>query len=113
MDQIVARATSTTVRVRSPQATELAAALSGPAVTVDAVEPGLLEVHGPTAAEVGELAAARQYVLHELTSVSGSLEQAYMSLTADAVEYRSGTDTEPGRPAAAGTTVTSTPEGDR
>jgi len=113
VDQIVARATSTTVRVRSPQATELAAALSGPAVTVDAVEPGLLEVHGPTAAEIGELAAARQYVLHELTSVSGSLEQAYMSLTADAVEYRSGTDTEPGRPAAAGTTVTSTPEGDR
>ena len=80
------------MRVRSPQATELAAALSGPTATVEAIEPGLLEVHGPSAAEIGELAAASRIVLHELTSVSGSLEQAYLSLTADAVEYHSATE---------------------
>ncbi|MBO3088951.1 ABC transporter ATP-binding protein [Cellulomonas dongxiuzhuiae] len=98
VDEVISRATSTTVRVRSPHATELAAALSGPRTTIDAIEPGLIEVRGPSAAEIGELAAASRYVLHELTPVSGSLEQAYMSLTADAVEYHSGIDAAPTAP---------------
>ncbi|MBD7919222.1 ABC transporter ATP-binding protein [Cellulomonas sp. Sa3CUA2] len=98
VDEVISRATSTTVRVRSPHATELAAALSGPRATIDAIEPGLIEVRGPSAAEIGELAAASRYVLHELTPVSGSLEQAYMSLTADAVEYHSGIDATPTAP---------------
>ncbi|MBO0922235.1 ABC transporter ATP-binding protein [Cellulomonas sp. zg-ZUI222] len=110
---VVARATSTTVRVRSPQATELAAALSGPRATVEAIEPGLLEVHGPSAAEIGELAAASRFVLHELTSVSGSLEQAYLSLTADAVEYHSATEGTDPSPAAAGAAGTTSPEAQR
>ncbi|MFC8192139.1 ABC transporter ATP-binding protein [Cellulomonas sp. NPDC057328] len=100
VQDVVGRATRTTVRVRSPHATELAAVLAGPDVTIDAVEPGLLEVHGPTAAAVGEVAAAARLVLHELTPVTGSLEDAYMSLTGDLVEYRSGGT------AGAGTTAT-------
>ncbi|GIG38631.1 ABC transporter ATP-binding protein [Cellulomonas phragmiteti] len=112
VDEVVSRATSTTVRVRSPHATELAAALSGPDTVVDAIEPGLIEVHGPTAAAIGELAASR-YVLHELTPVSGSLEQAYMSLTADSVEYRSGTDDAASHPTDAGTAGPTGPEAAR
>ncbi|WP_136518745.1 MULTISPECIES: ATP-binding cassette domain-containing protein [Cellulomonas] len=92
VQDVIGRATRTTVRVRSPHATELAALLAGPDVVVEAPEPGLLEVHGPNAAAVGEIAAAARLVLHELTPVSGSLEEAYMSLTADVVEYRSGGD---------------------
>ena len=110
VSEIVSRATTTTVRVRSPHASELAAALSGPQATVDAIEPGLIEVHGPSAAEIGELAAASRYVLHELTPVTGSLEQAYMALTSDAVEYRSGVEGAPA-PAVtpAGPATTETP----
>ncbi|HEY0118766.1 MAG TPA: ATP-binding cassette domain-containing protein [Cellulomonas sp.] len=89
VDEIVALATHTTVRVRSPRAAEIAAALAGPAVTVKAVEPGLLEVVGSSAEAVGELAAARGIPLHELTPVTGSLEDAYLSLTAESVEYHS------------------------
>ena len=89
VDEVVARATRATVRVRSPQATELAELLAAPEVTVTAVSPGLLEVHGATSEAVGEVAAAGRLVLHELTPVSGSLEEAYMSLTSDAVEYHS------------------------
>ncbi len=111
VDDVVARATSTTVRVRSPHATELAAALSGPRATVEAIEPGLLEVRGPSAEEIGELAAASRFVLHELTPVSGSLEQAYLSLTADAVEYHSAT--EGGTPADAGAAGTTSTEAQR
>jgi ABC-2 type transport system ATP-binding protein len=42
---------------------------------------------------VGELAARHGIVLHELTSQEPSLEQAFLELTSDAVEYAS-TDLE-------------------
>ncbi|MFD7022306.1 ABC transporter ATP-binding protein [Promicromonospora sukumoe] len=77
------------VRVRSPQATELSDLLKAKNAEVEDVEPGLLEVRGTEAAAVGELAAASRIVLHELTPVASTLEEAYMSLTADAVEYQS------------------------
>ncbi|MFC4613733.1 ABC transporter ATP-binding protein [Cellulomonas algicola] len=91
VSDVVARATRSTVRVRSPQATQLAQLLAGPEVTVNPVEPGVLEVLGATSEGVGETAAAARIVLHELTPVTGSLEDAYMSLTQDAVEYHSAT----------------------
>ncbi|MGY4643564.1 ABC transporter ATP-binding protein [Cellulomonas sp. URHB0016] len=89
VDQVVNQATRATVTVRSPQAAQLAGLLAGPDVTVTSEEPGLLQVHGATAEAVGEIAAAGRIVLHELTPVRGSLEEAYMSLTQDAVEYHS------------------------
>ncbi|MET0788751.1 MAG: ABC transporter ATP-binding protein [Cellulomonas sp.] len=89
VDSVIAQATRATVRVRSPQATDLAARLAGPAVTVTPSADGLLEIHGATAVEVGEIAAKHGFVLHELTPVSGSLEEAYMSLTSESVEYHS------------------------
>jgi len=89
VQEIVDGAERKLVRVRSPQATELAELLTVNGAEVDGVEPGLLEVRGSTAVAVGELAAASRIVLHELTPVASTLEEAYMSLTADAVEYRS------------------------
>jgi ABC-2 type transport system ATP-binding protein len=54
------------------------------------VEPdGSIVVSGLTSAEIGELAADRILTLHELTPIQGSLEDAFMELTRDAVEYRS------------------------
>ena len=94
---VIGRATQTTVRVRSPHATELVALLRGSGATVTDLSPGLLEVVGATAESVGETAAAARLVLHELTPVSGSLEEAYMSLTQDAVEYHSVPTEEAGR----------------
>jgi ABC-2 type transport system ATP-binding protein len=89
VDQVINAATRATVKVRSPQATQLAELLAAPDVTITAEEPGLLQVHGATAEAVGEVAAAGRIVLHELTPITGSLEEAYMSLTQDAVEYHS------------------------
>jgi ABC-2 type transport system ATP-binding protein len=86
---IVAQATGTAVRVRSPQATRLVELLRGPGVTVTTSEPGLLEVTGSTAEKIGEAAASAQLVLHELTPIKGSLEEAYMSLTAESTEFHS------------------------
>ena len=86
---VIAQATQATVRVVSPQATDLAGLLQGPDVTVTSDQPGVLTIIGATSVQVGELAAANRLVLHELTPVSGSLEEAYMSLTQDSVEYHS------------------------
>ena len=77
------------VRVRSPQLGELAAALtSSDATRADRAEDGGLLVYGMSAEQVGELAAARQIVLHELTPVQVSLEDAFMTLTRESVEYQ-------------------------
>ena len=76
------------VRVRSPQLTALADALRASGGRIDQGEDGALEVHGLTQEQVGEIAAAQQLVLHELTPMQVSLEDAFMSLTHDAVEYQ-------------------------
>jgi len=89
VDDVIAQATTTTVRVRSPQAARIAELVAGPGVTVSSTEAGLLELHGVDAPTVGEAAAREGLVLHELTPVRGSLEDAYMSLTSEAVEYHS------------------------
>jgi len=44
-------------------------------------------VNGHSAAHIGELAAGSKVVLHELTPLAGSLEDAYLALTEDDVEY--------------------------
>jgi ABC-2 type transport system ATP-binding protein len=87
-DEFVSQASGNVVRVRTPQAVELEAQLAGPDVTVETIEPELLVVRGLTARQVGELAAAKQIVLHELTPQQASLEEAFMTLTRDDVEFK-------------------------
>jgi len=88
---VVGRAAGTTVRVCSSSANRLAGLLAGPGVTIASTAPQWLEVTGSTAQAIGEVAAASQLVLHELTPVIGSLEDAYMALTQGSVEYHSTT----------------------
>jgi ABC-2 type transport system ATP-binding protein len=86
--EFVSRASGNIVRVRTPQASELESQLAGPDVTVTAIEPGLLEIRGLTARQVGEAAASNRIVLHELTPQVASLEEALMTLTRDDVEFK-------------------------
>ncbi len=76
-----------TVRVRSPRAVELHDLLTGPDVTITSVGRGLIEVAGISAEVIGERAAAAGIVLHELSPQQPSLEEAFMELTKDSVEY--------------------------
>jgi ABC-2 type transport system ATP-binding protein len=89
------------VRVRSPQAGELCLALS-PHAHVSTTEPGVLEVQGMSSEEIGERAAQNGLVLYELAPLQVSLEDAFMRLTRDEVEYTNSTPTaiEPERIAA-------------
>ena len=84
----VRRHSRNVVRVRSPQAAELAELVSSPDVAVDAVEPGLLEIEGLTAEQIGTEAAARGFVLYELTPQQVTLEDAFIGLTQDEVEFK-------------------------
>jgi ABC-2 type transport system ATP-binding protein len=86
--EFLAQASGNIVRVRTPQALELEAQLAGPDVTVKTLEPGLLEIRGLSARQVGEIAAAQQLVLYELTPQQASLEEAFMNLTRDEVEFK-------------------------
>ncbi len=88
--EILAQAAGKSVRVRTPDAEKLAPLLAGTDVTVTHSEPDLLVVSGLAAANIGEVAAKSQVVLHELTPITGSLEDAYLALTEDEVEYHAG-----------------------
>jgi ABC-2 type transport system ATP-binding protein len=80
------------VLVRSPRAAELSAVLTGAGATVEEEPGGGLSVHGLEVAAIGDLAAEHTIALYEVTPRSASLEEAYMALTADSVEYRAGQD---------------------
>jgi len=88
VDELVRGWTATTVSVRSPRLTELVPLLAGPDVTVRASAPDVAEVTGLAQETIGDIAAAHGFALHELHGSTGSLEDAYLALTGDAVEYK-------------------------
>jgi ABC-2 type transport system ATP-binding protein len=86
--QFIADATEDTVRVRSPQLDRLRELLDGRARVADATtSDGALVVHGVESSFIGELAASNGITLHELSPQLGSLEEAFMQLTKESVEY--------------------------
>jgi ABC-2 type transport system ATP-binding protein len=89
VDEFVRQASGTLVHVRSPQAAELAALLeaSGTLVTVNE-EQGSLEVTGLTAAQIGDAANEARIAIHELTPHQASLEEAFMTLTREEIEFK-------------------------
>ncbi|GGE91846.1 ABC transporter ATP-binding protein [Mycetocola zhadangensis] len=87
---IIGGASLVSVRVRSPQASVLASTLASPDVTITHAEHDMLTVTGLDPRTIGDLAARGGIALHELTPISASLEEAYLQLTNDDVEYRTG-----------------------
>ncbi|MGM1063551.1 ABC transporter ATP-binding protein [Saccharothrix sp. Mg75] len=85
--EFVEQATENTVRVRSPHADKLGAMLVDKGFTVREDVDASLTVSGATSDQIGDVAAAAGVVLHELSPQRGSLEQAFMQLTGDSVEY--------------------------
>jgi ABC-2 type transport system ATP-binding protein len=88
VSDFVGRFTRTTVLVRSPEASRLADLLVDDGSTVDSLPDGSLVVGGADAAAVGELAASYGVVLHQLVTRTASLEEAFLSATGAAEEYR-------------------------
>jgi ABC-2 type transport system ATP-binding protein len=78
------------VRVRTPQPEQLLDVLAQRGIAVEKVD-SYLELTGVTTDEVGDLAAANQVTLHELYTQRSSLEEAFMEMTRDAIEYHAET----------------------
>jgi ABC-2 type transport system ATP-binding protein len=87
MSEFIARSSATAVRVRTPSAEQLVKAASARGATVTTDSDGALEVRGLSAEQIGDLAFGEGIRLHELAAVRASLEEAFMELTADSVEY--------------------------
>jgi ABC-2 type transport system ATP-binding protein len=89
VEEFVARASGNSVIVRSPEASRLRELLVGPDVTVTSDEPDVLQVQGLSTEQIGTIAWQAHLPVFELSPQQASLEEAFMQLTSDAVEYRS------------------------
>jgi ABC-2 type transport system ATP-binding protein len=87
VEAIIREASVDAVLVRSPDAAQLRSVLAGPDVTVSSTEADVLHVTGLSAAQIGDRARSLGVALHELTPQMASLEEAFMTMTADDVEY--------------------------
>ncbi|MBP0452795.1 ABC transporter ATP-binding protein [Kitasatospora sp. RG8] len=88
-----ARGTRLEVVVGTPQAAELTVLLTAAGASVEpegSAGAERLVVTGAAADRIGALAAEHRIVLTELTTRSASLEEAFMELTADRVDYQAG-----------------------
>lgn len=103
----ISSTTPAAVRVRSPQLEQLAQLFAGQGLKAEAAPPApevppALIVHDQPIEKVGELAAAAGIVLHELSPVLGSLEEAFMRITGESVQFsgQAGPPPVPGAPPA-------------
>jgi ABC-2 type transport system ATP-binding protein len=108
VNEFIADSSREQVRVRTPRPDQLTPALVEAGAEVETGPDGSLVVHGFSASMVGELAAGLGVALHELTPILASLEEAYMELTHESVDFHGGTTTpsaaapRPGPPGADG-----------
>ena len=91
VEELLAKSSQRFVRVRSPEVATLRAAIEQDGATAVLEDDGSLTVRGTDEAHIGELAASRSIVLHELSPQSASLEEAFMELTEETVEYHGAT----------------------
>ena len=88
IEDLLSQSTDNFVRVRSPDAAKLKTALEHDGATVVLEDDGSLSVRGANEMAIGEMAAKIPVVLHELAPQLASLEEAFMELTEDSIEYR-------------------------
>jgi len=89
VEEFVSRAGGSAVTVRTPEAAQLRDLLLGPDVTVTSEQSGVLHVQGLTAEQIGTAAWQAHLPVYELTAQQASLEEAFMQLTDDSVDFRS------------------------
>ena len=87
VEDLLARGSGSFVRARSPDAAALAAALESRGANVERESDDTLRITGTTCAAIGDIATANAFTLRELSDHQASLEETYMQLTNDAVDY--------------------------
>ena len=90
VEDFTGRAAAGSILVRTPESARLGQLLAAPGVTVTSDGPGLLRVSGSTAEQIGTAAWQAHLPVHELTPAHASLEEAFMQVTRDSIEYHAG-----------------------
>jgi ABC-2 type transport system ATP-binding protein len=85
--EFTAHGADVAVRVLTPMVAALRDGVERAGATAELEDDGALTVRGMTSTQIGELAATRAVVLHELVPLHASLEDVFMELTHDAVEF--------------------------
>jgi ABC-2 type transport system ATP-binding protein len=98
IDEFTARNSNAYIRVRSPNLDQLRSALEGAGATVTAGDDGSLSVRGITQEQIGELAWRTGIMLHELSTQSASLEEAFVESTEGHLEFSGGSSSTGGSP---------------
>ncbi|MBF9135026.1 ATP-binding cassette domain-containing protein [Plantactinospora sp. S1510] len=88
VQEFVAEHSGSHVRIRTPEPERMRDVLTAAGLRVRTAEDGALEAYGAEAARIGELASAHRLTVHEVSAQGASLEEAFMRLTGDAVQYR-------------------------
>jgi ABC-2 type transport system ATP-binding protein len=91
VDNVIASSSHNAVLVRTPQADELSSLLMTRGITSRLDHPTQLTVDSGSTEEIGEVAATRSITIHELSLLQASLEEAFMELTHDSLQYRTDT----------------------
>jgi ABC-2 type transport system ATP-binding protein len=94
VSEFISQNSAGSVRVRTPQVEAMRDALGRAGVKVTEVDQ-FLQVDAMTTDQVGELAAANHITIHELFAQRSSLEEAFMEMTRDSVEYQAHYDYAP------------------
>jgi len=89
VEEFVSRAGGMSVTVRTPEVAQLRHLLLGPDITVTSDASDVLQVRGLTAEQIGRAAWQARLPVFELTTQRASLEEAFMQLTDDSVDFRS------------------------
>ena len=96
VDDVVRTAATGAVLVRTAQAERLSALLIDHGCRVDRSAPDTLVVTGADSEQIGIVAAREAIPLVELTPQQATLEEAFMEITRDAVEFHGATDATAG-----------------
>jgi ABC-2 type transport system ATP-binding protein len=88
VQELTAMSSRDQVRVRTPESARLRELLARDGVTVSSHGDDVIEVSGSSSTDIGLVAARAGIPLVELTPQQASLEEAFMDITRDAVEYR-------------------------
>ena len=89
VEEFVAQASNNSVTVRTPDAARLRDLLLAPDITVTSEQSDVLRIDGLTAEHIGTIAWQAHLPVFELAVHQASLEEAFMTLTRDTVDYRS------------------------
>ncbi|MCW2769987.1 MAG: transporter related [Aeromicrobium sp.] len=92
MSDFIASESSDVVRVRSPQVRELEVLLTAEGAETASPVDGTLDVRGLLTDQIGTIAGRAGITLYELSTQAASLEEAYMAMTADSLDFRSASE---------------------